>query len=74
MKEPAADIVCPKCRKSDSVIPIIYSCSRSDYESYRELERQGRVLMAGCIVSVETPKYYCKRCRHNIWQSDLDKT
>jgi len=71
MDEIKVDAVCPKCGKGDSVIPIIYSCSRSDYESYRELERQGKVLMAGCIVSVETPKYYCKSCKYNIWQSDL---
>jgi hypothetical protein len=71
MKDINVDIPCPKCGKNDLVIPIIYSCSRSDYETYRALEKEGKVLMAGCIISVETPKYFCKRCKHNIWPSDL---
>jgi len=62
---------CPKCGTTDNVIPIIYSCSRSDYEKYKELERQGKVLMAGCIISVETPVFYCKSCKYNIWVSDM---
>lgn len=62
---------CPKCNKPDDVIPIIYSCSRSDYAKYQQLEREGKVLMAGCIISVDTPKYFCKRCKQNIWKSDL---
>ncbi len=65
------NINCPKCGLPDDVIPIIYSCSRSDYEKYRRLEKEGKVLMAGCIVSVDTPKYFCKKCRLNIWKSDL---
>ena len=65
------NVLCPKCSMGDDVIPIIYSCSRSDYERYRQMEKEGKVLMAGCIVSVETPVYYCKRCKNNIWKSDL---
>jgi len=65
------NVTCPKCNSAENVIPIIYSCSRSDYERYRQMEREGKVLMAGCIVSVETPKYYCKACKYNIWDSDL---
>jgi hypothetical protein len=64
-------VACPKCGERDEVIPIIYSCARSDYERYRQLEKEGRVLMAGCIISVDTPIFYCKRCRNNIWQEDL---
>jgi len=62
---------CPKCQSAEHVIPIIYSCSRADYEKYHKLEREGKVLMAGCIISVETPKFYCKACKYNIWASDL---
>ncbi|MGA2193066.1 MAG: hypothetical protein ABSG42_06795 [Nitrospirota bacterium] len=64
-------ILCPKCGQSDEVIPIIYSCHGEDYIKYRALEKEGKVLMAGCVISVETPKCYCKRCRHNIWAEDL---
>ncbi len=71
MKSPMENAVCPKCEKADMVIPIIYSCSRSDYEHYRQLEKEGKVLMAGCIISVETPTHFCKRCKYNIWPSDL---
>lgn len=64
-------VVCPKCGEKDHVIPIIYSCSVSDYEKYAALEKEGKVLMAGCIISVDTPKFYCKRCKYNIWKEDL---
>ncbi len=62
---------CPKCGLEDHVIPIIYSCSRSDYEKYCALEKEGKVLMAGCVLSVETPKFYCKKCKYNIWPEEL---
>lgn len=65
-------ITCQKCGLADEVIPIIYSCSRSEYAKYQQLEKEGKVLMAGCIISVDTPKYFCKRCRNNIWLSDLE--
>ena len=71
MHELTQNVVCPKCNSAEEVIPIIYSCSGSDYERYRALEKEGKVLMAGCVLSVETPKFYCKRCRHNIWQEEI---
>jgi 4-hydroxy-3-methylbut-2-en-1-yl diphosphate synthase IspG/GcpE len=71
MKEVSHCAACPKCGRNDEVIPIIYSCSTSDYERYRELEKEGKVLMAGCILSVETPKFYCKRCKYNIWPDEI---
>lgn len=65
------NVKCPKCGNFENVIPIIYSCSRPDYEKFSKLEKEGKVLMAGCVLSVETPKYYCKTCKHNIWKSDI---
>ena len=62
---------CPKCGQEDEVIPIIYSCKVSDYEKYQELEKQGKCLTAGCVLSVETPKFFCKRCKYNIWAEEL---
>jgi len=66
------NVKCPKCNEADEVIPIIYSCSVSEYEKYRALEKKGKCLMAGCVLSVDTPKWYCKRCKNNIWKSDLE--
>lgn len=76
MRDITQKVCCPKCGRGEDVIPIIYSCSRSDYEKYRALEKEGKVLMAGCVLSVETPKFYCKKCKNNIWQNDIsaDKT
>ena len=71
MKELAHDVACPKCGQKEEVIPIIYSCHGSDYERYRKLEKEGKVLMAGCILSVDTPKFYCKRCKYNIWPEEI---
>ena len=71
MKALPEPVVCPKCGRKDDVVPIIYSCSISDYERYRALEKEGKVLMAGCVLSVETPKFYCRKCKHNIWMGDI---
>jgi hypothetical protein len=65
------EIVCPKCKKAESIIPIIYSCSAAEYVKYQALEKEGKVLLAGCVLSVERPKYYCKACKFNIWDEDL---
>ncbi|MBI5191328.1 MAG: hypothetical protein HZA22_11750 [Nitrospirae bacterium] len=71
MEEELESAVCPKCGRADHVIPIIYSCSRSDYARYQRLEKEGKCLLAGCIISVETPVFYCKSCKYNIWESEL---
>ena len=73
MRDITEVVDCPKCGSREEVIPIIYSCSISDYESYRKLEKDGKVLMAGCVLSVETPKFYCKRCKYNIWPEDINQ-
>lgn len=73
MKPLPETVACPKCGEKDEVIPIIYSCSGLERERYQKLEKEGKVMMAGCIISVETPKFYCKRCKLNIWKEDLKK-
>ncbi|MHB8172899.1 MAG: hypothetical protein ACYDFU_00365 [Nitrospirota bacterium] len=71
MKLTGQKIVCPKCGSPDKIIPIIYRCSTSDYEKYREMEKRGEAILAGCVLSVEVPKWFCKTCRLNIWEEDL---
>lgn len=50
--------VCPVCSKTDKVIPIIYG--EPTTESLEKSEN-GKVKLAGCLVSNCDPNWYCKR-------------
>jgi hypothetical protein len=56
---------CPRCGKSDKVIPIIYGMPGE--ELFREQEA-GLVRLGGCIISDEGKdlKWYCKRDREKF--------
>jgi rRNA maturation protein Nop10 len=71
MNETTEKIKCPKCGSSEKIIPIIYRCKPGDYSKYREMEKRGECILAGCVLSIEVPKWFCKNCRLNIWESDL---
>ncbi len=71
MNKTTEKVSCPQCGSSEKIIPIIYRCSTEDYERYRELEKKGEAILAGCVLSVEVPKWFCRKCRLNIWESDL---
>ena len=54
---------CPKCN-SEKVIPIVYGLPSYDLG---EKELRGEVMLGGCLVSLESPKWYCKNCG-NKWR------
>ena len=49
---------CPKC-KSSKVISIIYGMPGFDLA---EDEEKGKVILGGCVIHDNTPKYHCKEC------------
>ncbi len=51
-------LVCPRCAKSDMVIPIIYGLPGS--RLIRQADR-GKVRLGGCILTACDPYSYCKR-------------
>lgn len=55
---PLGEQTCPVCRRSDSVVSIIYGMP--SYDLFLEAER-GLVHLGGCCVSEENPQWYCKR-------------
>ena len=70
MNKTTEKIVCPKCGSSEKIIPLSTGASRVT-QKYRDAEKRGECMMAGCVLSVEVPKWFCKACRLNIWESDL---
>lgn len=53
--------VCPKCDKKDKVIPITYGYPS---DKARRWASQGKIMLGGCVVSKNPPKFYCKRCEY----------
>jgi len=52
--------VCPSCSKKNKVIRILYGYPNDD--NVFEKEKEGKLRIGGCVVSNDSPKYYCKRC------------
>ena len=49
---------CPVCKKKDKVIPITYGLPGKEL---MELSKSGEVILAGCVISTNSPRWYCKR-------------
>lgn len=49
---------CPVCRKTKHVIPIVYGLPAS---GLIEQEKQGKVVLGGCLVSYCDPNWFCKK-------------
>lgn len=59
---------CPKC--GERLIEIIYGMPGSDLF---EAEERGEVILGGCCLSGDDPKYHCKNCNID-YSRDLKKT
>ena len=57
---------CPQCGSSN-VAAIMYGLPDFNDELERELEA-GRVVLGGCVISGEDPKWQCNECEHQ-WGS-----
>ena len=58
---------CPKC--NNNLIEIVYGMPSSELF---EAEERGEVMLGGCCVSDNDPKYHCKNCDINF-SRDLKK-
>lgn len=59
---------CPKC--GESLIEIVYGMPGIELF---EAEERGEVILGGCCVSDDDPKYRCKKCDID-YSRDLKKT
>ena len=50
---------CPRCGKSDAIVPILYGLPAG--EAMEEAER-GEIALGGCMVGDIDPNYRCGRC------------
>lgn len=49
---------CPVCNKTDQVIPIVYGYPGEELDKKAQ---KGEVILGGCMVSEDNPRWYCKR-------------
>ncbi len=59
MSDTARPSECPKCHRSDAVVPILYGLIDMN-ERVRAAAERGEFVLGGCSVSTENR--YCKRC------------
>ena len=59
---------CPKC--NNKLTEIVYGMPSSELF---EAEERGEVILGGCCVSDDDPKYHCKKCNLGF-SRDLKKT
>ena len=51
---------CPKCNRKDRVVPITYGYPSDKARGWADA---GKIMIGGCVVSKNPPKFYCKRCK-----------
>ena len=54
-------VKCPKCKSSDSVIPIMYGYP--SIETWGKHDR-GQIALGGCVIAEENPDYHCDECMY----------
>ena len=67
-----SEIKCPKCKKKDNVVKVIYGIpSSSDMTKHK----QGKIKLGGCCIQYASDKkilndVYCKKCQKyfNSWE------
>ncbi len=53
--------VCPKCHKSDKVIPIYYGLRTIPFDPQGNLIKEPRHISGGCVLSDCNPTWFCER-------------
>lgn len=62
--------ICSQCG-STKILPIVYGMP--DYSLFRQ-EEQGRVILGGCEVYDDAPKYQCAKCGKEYTKKPLPQT
>ena len=63
---------CPKC-KSENTCEISYGYP-GDEEEYLKLVAEKKIYPGGCVISHDSPLWYCNDCENKWGQLDSDKT
>ena len=64
MKKQNSNIpVCPKCN-STNVAKYLWGLRMLSDQLLRDIE-EGRVILGGCIIYGEDPKFHCNDCKHD---------
>ena len=50
---------CPRCGSADQVIPIVYGLPN---ERGFDAARRGEIRLGGCLVSEDSPAWWCRGC------------
>ena len=59
---PSKPVKCPKCRKN-TVADICWGYPLFDEQMEKELD-EGKIVLGGCCVTPEDPKWHCTSCGH----------
>ena len=59
---------CPKCKSDVGVIPIFYG---EPTQKQLDQEKQGKIVLGGCIFSSSSPIQHCKKCNLNFSEEIL---
>ena len=62
-KQSSDSPVCPKCN-STNVAKYLWGLRLLDDQLERDIE-EGRVILGGCVVCVDDPKFHCNDCKHD---------
>ena len=52
-------VKCPKCKSSDSVMPIMYGMPGVEMQ---QKYYEGKIKLGGCMVAMDNPNWHCKKC------------
>ena len=62
-KQSSGSPVCPKCN-STNVAKYLWGLQLLDNQLSRDIE-EGRVILGGCTVCGEDPKFHCNDCKYD---------
>ena len=62
-KQNSSNPVCPKCN-STNVAEYLWGLPMLSDQLLRDIE-EGRVILGGCIICGEDPKFHCNDCKYD---------
>lgn len=54
---------CAKCRSGENTIPILWGLP-ADLNAVVKKAEEGKLVLGGCIVSSDSPRWRCTKCRY----------
>lgn len=63
---------CPNCEKELS--EILYGLVNLDDDELKKEIEDKKIILGGCVVSSDSPRYYCRFCKHyfNVDMEEVD--